>query len=479
MTTRGQDSLLQDAARALADPVGFARAFLSADPWSAQEAILRSVDQNQRTTVKACHSSGKTHIAAEAALWWLARWPGEGIVITTAPTWTQVEQLLWGQIKMEVAKSKWPFPEPQKTYLEIGPQNYALGLSTNEGDRFQGFHGKILIIVDEATGVKEQIYNAIDGIAAGGDVRILLLGNPTRASGRFYETFRYPGWSRITIDAFDSPNFEAIPGGTATAREAWMRALPVSWSELTGEQRAILDFAPRPYLTKPRWAWEKGNEWGWDSAIFQSRVRGQFPVESDDQLFSLSDLEMCRLEIDEEGGDYQCGIDVAGPGEAESVMYFRRGANMIGPHTTRASDPRGFFANRLVAHEGIELVRVDAVGIGYHVWTHLRDLLRPKGIPVVKVIGQERNGVDRRFANLRAEIAWTVRDEVRSHKIGGLADDVTIAQLLSLRYYHDTSGRIALVSKEEMVKKGLKSPDRADAFLMTRSGPRHRGLTCY
>jgi len=59
----------------------------------------------------------------------------------------------------------------------------AIGLSSNEGVRFQGWHGKILVVIDEAPGVRPDIYEAIEGIRAGGDVRILALGNPTLASG--------------------------------------------------------------------------------------------------------------------------------------------------------------------------------------------------------------------------------------------------------------------------------------------------------
>src|SRR5271154_2720926 len=81
----------------LKDPVEFTRAFLDHDIWSKQEGILRSVSTFRRTAVKACHASGKTFIAAAAVLWWLTRHQ-DAIAITTAPTWTQVERVLWGEI---------------------------------------------------------------------------------------------------------------------------------------------------------------------------------------------------------------------------------------------------------------------------------------------------------------------------------------------------------------------------------------------
>jgi phage terminase large subunit len=149
-----------DEATALAevvrDPVRFCRGLLCQDLWALQEAILRAVASRPRTAVKACHASGKTFVAAVAVLWFVTRYR-DGIVVTTAPTWTQVEKLLWGEIHRAAQSSRIAFPQLNKTELRIGPGNYALGLSTNEGVRFQGFHGRLLVVVDEAPGVKADI----------------------------------------------------------------------------------------------------------------------------------------------------------------------------------------------------------------------------------------------------------------------------------------------------------------------------------
>lgn len=181
------------------------------EPLAASGLILRSVASRPRVAVKACHASGKTFVAAVAVLWFVTRYQ-DGIVVTTAPTWTQVEKLLWGEIHRAVQSSRIAFPQLSKTELRIGPGNYALGLSTNEGVRFQGFHGRVLIVVDEAPGVKAEIWEAIEGIRAGGDVRVLALGNPTIASGPFYDAFtaNRDGWCTFTISAFDSPNLTGV-----------------------------------------------------------------------------------------------------------------------------------------------------------------------------------------------------------------------------------------------------------------------------
>jgi hypothetical protein len=150
-----------------ADPAEFSRYAFGHDHWGMQADILRSVTNNARTAVKACHSSGKTFCAAAAVLHWITANP-DGIAITTAPTWLQVERVLWGEVHRALQNSAIPYPIPCKTKLELGPNRYALGLSTNEGVRFQGWHGKILIIIDEAPGVLPEIYDAIEGIRARG-----------------------------------------------------------------------------------------------------------------------------------------------------------------------------------------------------------------------------------------------------------------------------------------------------------------------
>ena len=166
------------------DPVEFSHYAFGHDHWGVQKDILRSVVMNLRTAVKACHASGKTFCAAAAVLHWITANP-DGIAITTAPTWMQVERVLWGEVHRALQHSVLQYPPPHKAKLELGPNRYALGLSTNEGVRFQGWHGKILIVIDEAPGVLAEIYDAIEGIRAGGDVHVLALGNPLIASGPF------------------------------------------------------------------------------------------------------------------------------------------------------------------------------------------------------------------------------------------------------------------------------------------------------
>ena len=117
-----------------ADPVRFAIGILRHDVWPLQARILRAVATAPRVAVKACHASSKTFTAAEAVLWWVTRFP-DGIVVTTAPTWIQVERLLWGEIHKAARSAVVAYPPFNRTDFRFGPNNYAVGVSTNDGVR--------------------------------------------------------------------------------------------------------------------------------------------------------------------------------------------------------------------------------------------------------------------------------------------------------------------------------------------------------
>ena len=159
---------------------------LGAKPWKKQEEILDAVRDNTRVAVRSCNGSGKTFIAAHAVLWWLMSFP-DSLVITTAPTEHQVRDVLWREIRRVYHGNEHLIGgKLLRTSLELGDKHYAQGLSTNTPERFQGFHeGNILFVVDEASGVREGIFEAIEGSMTSDHARMLLLGNPTALSGLF------------------------------------------------------------------------------------------------------------------------------------------------------------------------------------------------------------------------------------------------------------------------------------------------------
>jgi phage terminase large subunit len=445
-----------------ADPVKLAEYAFGHDHWEVPQEILRAIFQPRaRVAVKSCHASSKTFTAADALL--LALLMG-GDVITTAPTWTQVEQVLFGQVHAAIVASKIPVSEwgtINRTEIRLPTGEFALGLSTDLAVRFQGYHARpnsfLLVIFDEAPGVRTDIYEAVEGISAGGDVRLLLLGNPTIASGPFFDVFATdpPGWRRFTIDAFTTPNLYGL-----------------SIDALLELGDDGLDLSRRPYLVTRRWVRDRYQEWGVDHPLWQSRVRGQFPLQADDALISLAWCEAARLRepTRSEHQPVVAGVDVAGPGEDETALCVRRGSDILEIRSWATPDARGEVVASLRSwmSNGLARVNVDVVGIGYHFATHLRDVL-PEGIAVREVNVGERPTTDEageRYANLKAELYWGLRERFRDGDVTGLTDQTALAQLVSVRYEHDGRGKIVIESKEKARKRGVKSPDRAEALML-------------
>jgi phage terminase large subunit len=436
------------------DPVQFAQAILKLNITANQREVLRSVVENRRTAVKACHASGKTFIAAVLVLWFLARYK-EVIVVTTAPTWLQVKNVLWGEIHRLIRSSELPYPEPSETLLRLGPGRYAIGISTNEGVRMQGYHAKhVLFVVDEAPGVGSDIYEAIEGIRAGGDVRILELGNPIIASGPFYDAFtaNRQGWNLITISAFDTPNLQGVT--------------IESLLKLPEEE---LDNNPLPYLATRRWVKEKYYEWGPGHPLWDSKVLGNFPAQAEDALLSLAWLEQAKLrELPTDEGVIDGGLDVAGPGEDETVLAIRCGPKLLHLEAWTESDPRGKVVAALEPYKGrLRRLNVDSTGIGYGMARHIADFKYPVRDINVGVAARHPE----KYANLKAELYWGLRLRFQSGDMSGCFSDKAIGQLAGIRYEHNARGQVVIESKDDMRKRGVKSPDLAEAVMLAFAEP--------
>jgi phage terminase large subunit len=464
----------------LQDPVQYSHRILGHRTWSKQQDILRAVATHSRTAVKACHSSGKTFTAADAALWWFTNF-SDGIVITTAPTWTQVEKLLWGNIHNAIKGSKIKYPEPTKTELKNGPDNYILGISTNEGVRFQGWHGTILVILDEAPGVLGEIYDAIEGIRAGGRVHVVLLGNPIIPAGPFYDAFTINRrfWECITISAFDTPNFDGVCldnshlEANEDAQVFYGTKGGVNLLTMTSSQ---LKENSHPFLTTREWVYEKFFEWGPQHPLWESKVLGAFPSSADDALISLMMAERAKDTIPFTTTDpwFEAGIDVAGPGEDETSLTIINRPNIVRQRAWASSDPRGPVVNELGMYRGrLKAVRVDSVGQGYYFGKHLES----QGFPVQYVnVGerpmrqpsaQQKLKGALEFVDLKSDLYWHLREQFVLEQVGGLTDALTVSQLTAIKYDYTDKGKIYILSKAKHRELfGMKSPDRAEGVML-------------
>jgi len=451
--------------RSVHDPVTFQTRWLGRRLWEKQREIIRSVETNELTAVKGCHASGKTFVAAGMPLWWLARHT-TGKVFTTAPTLRQVK-LLWEEVALArrgqaIAQF---LPEPTVQGLRIDEGRYGLGASSSRGVNVQGFHGSdVLIIADEAPGIEADIWDAIEGIRAGGRVRVLELGNPVIPSGHFYDSFTRARaiFNCISISAFDTPNLQDESTG-----------LPLTIERLLSMPEEEIDVCAFRSLITRRWVRERYHVWGPNHPKYRSRVLAEFPSQSPYSVFALDWIERAKREPTAEelnvahGGTIQVGIDVAGAGDDETALCARVNGIIIHQESWNDADPRGAVSRvlgELQHHRRYRLgiVAVDIVGIGYNFALHLAD----QGFPVLGFQAGARPMEPMLFTNCKAEAYFTAREWFKQGLVSGLTDEECEAQLTTIQYRETSRGLTEIESKEEMRKRGVPSPDRAEALIM-------------
>lgn len=432
----------------IGDPALWARERLGEHLWSKQREICASVAANRYTAVKSCHASGKSFTAARIAAWWIdSHPPGEAFVVSTAPTNAQVRAILWREINRAHAKGKLRGRVNQATwYLTEGDHEELVAIgrkpSDTDDDAFQGIHARyILVIIDEACGVPKQIFDAVDTLATNTSARVLAIGNPDDPQAHF-ATICAPGsgWNVLSISAFDTPNFtdEEVPDSL------------------------------REQLVSAVWVAERAKRWGVRNPLYVSKVTGRFPEISDDTLIPPGWVARAQqAELGRDLHDAAFGVDVARFGSDSTIIVLREGNRARVVHAVQGNDTMVTAGNvrRLVrAHPTHPVANVDDVGVGGGVV----DALSADGVDVAGINGG-RAPVDKQtFGNLRAEMFWALRDRFEEGSIDIDPDDEDLAaQLCGLKYrIQPRTGLIYMESKEELRKRGLSSPDRADALAL-------------
>jgi len=451
-------------------PVQFQEAYLGRKLWAKQQHIVNSIATKRSTSVKGCHGSGKTFAVAGCVPYELLS-ANEATVLTLAPTLRQVK-LFWNEIetailaleKTTATKTSERLPERTTTGWQLGEKCFAQGFSSSRGVNAQGFHGsRVLIIADEAIGITPDLWDAIEGVRASGDVRLVKLCNPTVPEGAPYEDFtRLRGSTEcITISAFDTPNLEGLTIETLL--------------QLPDDQ---LDYASFPWLTRRRWVKEMYFKWGPTNPRFLSRVLGEFPTQAVDSVFELAWIERAAIPYDEEEFAtaikenahrlfIQIGLDIAGPGEDETSATARIGPYVIQFEAWSKSDPFNevlLFVSRLrLRFPTAQIVIMgDVVGIGYHFCA----ALAREGLDVREFKAGDAPLNPRQYRNAKADAYFHVRELLRGGDIKGVTDEDTKAQLSDIRYRELPNGTVEIEHKDEARARGSSSPDRAESLIM-------------
>lgn len=458
--TRRQAGLLPRDVRA--DPVRYAEHVFGLRIWSRQAEFLRAVAANPRVTVTSGHKTGKS-ISFAILAWWFAGDPEhrpEARVALTSSSFRQVIRVLWREIRSLWRKARargFELPEPAldpETGVRWDDGREIFGFSTKDPEKAAGTSGAhLLYLVDEASGVPNTVFEALEGNRAGGaedtaatpggGAKLVLASNPTQQSGEF----------------FDSHHTQ--------------RALYVPLT-ISSEEAAAVE-PPIPGLATRAWIEDKRVKWGADSPVYAVRVLGRFPTTASDAVISLSLVldGIARHADTRPSGPLVIGLDVARFGGDETVAAPRRGKYVYpllriapgdGPDTaTRllvALDDAG-----IVEADEKPTVNVDAIGLGVSVFDALARSPKVKAIAVNT--GSRASDPDE-FNNLRSELHFAGRDFLKEG--GALPDDTHLqGEAVAPKYKTDARGRIAVESKDEVRKRlpGGRSPDACDAWLLS------------
>lgn len=475
----------------LGDPIGWVRGRLGEHVWSKQERILESIVANRRTGVPACHSSGKSFIAARAVAWWLdTHKAGEAFVVTTAPTFNQVRAILWrevgkahrkGKLPGRLNQTEWQIDHTGRHYSAAAAQEELVAMGRKPSDyddqAFQGIHARyILVVIDEADGVPKSLWDAVETLASNADARILAIGNPVDPTSSFATAIALPGdidpdskaadeydaatgWHVIRIDAYRTPNFtrEKVPEDVAAQ------------------------------LVDRDWVSDMERKHGAGSAWVISRVRGRHPLDTEDGVIRGSKIRACR-HLDEDGQavpaeelwdpqqllPVELGVDV-GAGGDESVVRERRGVRTGRVWRQRSPDTMDLvdLVVEAIDATGATAVKIDTIGIGKGAGDRLEQLRRQgrHRAHIIPVNVGERALDPTQYVKLRDQLWWEVGRTLIEDGAVDLSelDEETISQLTAPRILPpDAANRIKVEPKNETRKRIGRSPDDADAWLLAQ-----------
>jgi phage terminase large subunit len=453
-------------------PVLFVREVLGVEPDRWQEKVLRAFGRGERRiSIRSAHGVGKSAVASWlVVLMLLTRYPQK--TVATAPSSSQLKGVLLPEVKMWLRALPAVLQElfevkAEGIYLKAAPEaSYFEGRTARaeQPEALAGVHSEhVLLIADEASGVPEPIFEAAVGSMSGASATTLLLGNPVRTSGLFFQSHHdlAPDWFTVHVTA--------VPG---------------TEGELSS--RVDADFVDQVSKT-----------YGRDSNAFRVRALGEFPRSDLDTVIPFEMVESARKRDIVVRPDMRTvwGLDVARFGDDRTALVIRD-ALSVHPEifewqhadTMETAGKVKLRWDETPSHLRPESILVDVIGLGAGVV----DRLREQQLPVRGINVSESPSATDRYPRLRDELWFNAREwfASRDHKIpsgceqgdarcssclnGGKRADCLheklARELVAPKYKPLSTGKVQVEPKDAMKKRGLKSPNLADAFCLTFAG---------
>ncbi len=423
------------------DPVLFSREVIGINPDDWQCELLRAVadPEIRRVSCRSGHGVGKSTAVALAAVWHvLMRVPSKTVV--TAPTSAQLFDACFAEMKNIAKRLKPPFDDlleikSDRIELKSQPETTFISCRTSRQEQPEALAGvhadSVLLLADEASGISPNIFEAASGSMSGHNATTVLTGNPTRNTGFFYDTHNRlkEDWYTMHVSCVDSPR----------VADDFVEDMKKRYSE--------------------------------DSPAYHVRVLGNFPPSEEDTVIPVALIDQAMnndIKIHEDTPAIW-GLDVARQGSDSSVLAKRQGP-IVHPLTVwrnldlmqlTGAVKAEYDAIENPAKRPVEII-VDSNGFGAGVLDRLRELDLPaRGLNV-----SERALQKETYLNLRAELWFKIKSWLEGMDVKLPRDDALWAELAAPRYHFTSSGKLQVESKEAMKKRGVASPDRADAVAL-------------
>jgi hypothetical protein len=418
------------------DPIGFVENVLEAKPLPWQKDFLQAIARKERRiSVRAGHGVGKSTACSWALIWHMTtRFPQKSVV--TAPTSAQLFDALYSELKAWINKLPPVLRDSYEVFsdrivLKGAPESSFISARTSSSERpeaLAGVHSEhVLLVVDEASAVPEAVFEAAAGSMSGHSASTILISNPTRNSGLFYKTHHdlASDWCRMHVSCLNIPLVSA-------------------------------DFVSQIKAT-----------YGAESNAFRIRVLGEFALADDDTLIpaELVDGAISRDISINSSEPLVFGLDVARFGSDRTALVKRKGNVVIEVKSWGGLDTMqvvGAIVNEAKLDRPDEIC-VDTIGLGSGVADRLREL----GMNVRDVNVAESSAMNPNANKLRDELWLAVKEWLATKSVKLPADDQLRHELVAPRYTFTSSGKVQVESKDSMRKRGMRSPDLADALCLS------------
>lgn len=420
-------------------PALFAQEVLGADPTPQQWEASRAIVEKRRVTIRSGHGTGKSAFMAWCVLWFVTVYfPCK--IPCTAPTSHQLSDILWAEIAKWHRKMSQAMPElagefewsaERFSVREFPNESFAVARTSRpeKPEALQGFHSEnILFLIDEASGVPEAVFQVAEGALSTDGAFVVMAANPTREDGYFYDSHHKmrSRWAALHWDGEESP------------------------------------MVSKSYIEDMR------IKYGVDSPIYQVRVKGNFATASD----GIIPLHLCEsAKVRDVAGTKApiiWGLDVARFGDDSTALAKRKGNIQLEP-------TREWFGKDTMQTAGMikqeydnakdkpASINVDVIGIGAGVVDRLKEM----GLPVRGINVAESPSVGDQYQRLRDELWFKGKEWLARMDCKLADDDALIGELTTAKYQILSNGKIKVEGKDEMKKRGVASPNRADAWLLT------------